>query len=182
MFKLYYAAAIDTCPEKALKQIEVFKKIFSKFIQEEWTDGSNIRIVSNFVKNPLEVYGAGFGDSPIITPESSKEYKGAVSAYDLRKIRECDILLVVTDLKQFAAGTMMELEYARNLGIYTILFVLPSKKVLCMLVMVILVILVKPELKMRVTKGEQNIFLETYANKIIYSMEELEAILKDLTQ
>ena len=28
----------------------------------------------------------------------------------------------------------------------------------------------------------KNIFMETYANKIIYSMEELEAILKDLTQ
>ena len=174
MFKLYYAAAIDTCPEKALKQIEVFKKIFSKFIQEEWTDGSNIRIVSNFVKNPLEVYGAGFGDSPIITPESSKEYKGAVSAYDLRKIRECDILLVVTDLKQFAAGTMMELEYARNLGIYTILFVLPK----IVLHNFGFDTLTPVETQQEVT----NIFLETYANKIIYSMEELEAILKDLTQ
>ena len=56
-------------------------------------------VLYEIIVNPIEVYGAGFGDSPIIGPETSKEYKGVVSAYDLRKIRECDILLVVTDLK-----------------------------------------------------------------------------------
>ena len=125
MFKLYYAAAIDTCPEKALKQIEVFKKIFSKYQMQDIFKVIDGEVEQ--VNKPIFVYGAGFGSSPIITPESSKEYKGAVSAYDLRKIRECDVLLVVTDLKQFAAGTMMELEYARNLGIYTIVLVLSKK-------------------------------------------------------
>ena len=153
MFKLYYASAIDTCQEKAFKQIEEFKGLFYKYTKEN-TAGS-------MPKNPIEVYGAGFNDSPIIPLDMSKTYKGVLSSYDLRKIRECDALLVVTDLKQFCAGTMMELEYARNLGIYTIIFAKLSADDLYEV---------------------RNIFLETYANKIIYSMEELEEILKDLTQ
>ena len=159
MFKLYYAAAIDTCPEKALKQIEEFKKVFSIYMKEGFSfgdsfDGSHNEII---VKHPIEVYGAGFGDSPIIGPETSAVKKGVISAFDLRKIRECDMLLVVTDLRQFAAGTFMELEYARNLGIYTILFCYGYEEIL------------------------KNIFLETYANTVISSMGELEEILKDLT-
>jgi hypothetical protein len=100
-------------------------------------------------------------------------------------IRQCDVLLVVTNLKTFCAGTMMELEYARNLGLYIILLVL-QKKISC------------EECNEKIYDSEnnyycmihcdkmfpklKNIFLETYCNKIIYSMEELEEILKDLTQ
>lgn len=135
MFKLYYASAIDTCVKEAFEQIEIFKKILSKY--------------------DIEVYGAGFKDSPIISPDSSEEYKGVVSAYDLRKIRECDILLVVTDLKTFCPGTMMELEYSRNLGLYTIVLCLGNG--FC-----------------------KNIFIKTYANKIIYSKDELRQILKNV--
>jgi hypothetical protein len=175
MFKLYYAAAIDTCVDQAFKQIEEFKILFEKY-------SSNILLsLPDYnkckVSNPIEVYGAGFGDSPIIPPECSQVYKGVISAYDLRKIRECDVLLVVTDLKQFAAGTFMELEYARNLGVYTIILVL-STEVSCEIDMNYhppLLVNIQP---IRV----KNIFLETYANKIIYSMSELEDILKDLTQ
>jgi nucleoside 2-deoxyribosyltransferase len=163
MFKLYYAAAIDTCVEKAFKQIEEFKKLFVKYQAstiEEIMEGKK-----NRVNNPISVYGAGFGASPIIGPETSQVKKGVISAYDLRKIRECDILLVVTDLKQFAAGTMMELEYARNLGIYTILMLLSPE-----------------DPKEREAFYLKNIFLETYVNKVISSKEQLEDILKDLTQ
>ena len=135
MFKLYYASAIDVCVKKAFEQIAEFKKIFKKY--------------------QIEVYGAGFGNSPIILPNCSDDYKGVITAYDLRKIRECDILLVVADLETFAAGTCMEFEYARQLGLYIIL--------LC------------PE-KLK------NIFLETYANKIIHNSWQLEAILKDITR
>lgn len=165
MFKLYYAAAIDTCVDKAFKQIEEFKKLFNIYTIREWG-------VREGIKNPIEFYGAGFGNSPIIGPETSAVKKGVISAYDLRKIRECDVLLVVTDLKQFAAGTFMEFEYARNLGIYTIVMVLPKE-----------VPIYSQPYGTRLEKQRcHNIFLETYANKIIYSMEELEEILKDLTQ
>jgi nucleoside 2-deoxyribosyltransferase len=101
MFKMYYASAIDVCVKRAFEQIAEFKKIFAKY--------------------PIEVYGAGFGDSPIIPPNCSDDYKGVITAYDLRKIRECDILFVVADLETFAAGTCMELEYARQQGLYIIL-------------------------------------------------------------
>ena len=160
MFKIYYAAAIDTCVDKAFKQIEEFKKIFNPYTN------------SFSINHPIVVYGAGFGDSPIIGPETSVVKKGVISAYDLRKIRECDVLMVVTDLKQFAAGTFMELEYARNLGIYTIVLALIPK----FNYQKIGPYEVPPPTKV------QNIFLETYANKIIYSKEELEEILKDLTR
>ena len=117
------------------------------------------------VRNPIEVYGAGFGHSPIITPESTDVYKGILSSYDKRILRDCDVLLVVTDLKQFCAGTMMEFEYARNLGIYTILMLLSPE-----------------DPKEREAFYLKNIFLETYVNKVISSKEQLEDILKDLTQ
>lgn len=127
MFKLYYAAAIDTCPEKALNQIEEFKLLFSKYerlsLNEIFDENGRTQ-----VKNPIQVYGAGFGDSPIIVPETSAVKKGVISAFDLRKIRECDVLLVVTDLNQFAAGTFQELEYARQLGIYTILMIIGEEE------------------------------------------------------
>jgi nucleoside 2-deoxyribosyltransferase len=135
MFKIYYASAIDVCVTKAFEQIASFKEIFEKY--------------------KIEVYGAGFADSPIIPPNCTKEYKAVITAYDLRKIRECDILLVVTDLTTFAAGTMMELEYARQQGLYTI--------VLC-------------------PNALKNIFLESLCNKIIHNITELEAILEDITR
>jgi hypothetical protein len=155
MFKLYYASAIDACPEKALQQIREFKQLFAKYDVNGLPWGEMLMKVE--VRNPIEVYGAGFGHSPIITPESTDVYKGILSSYDKRILRDCDVLLVVTDLKQFCAGTMMEFEYARNLGIYTIVLCLAEEK--C-----------------------KNISIETYANKIIYSKKELEEILKDLTQ
>jgi nucleoside 2-deoxyribosyltransferase len=135
LFKLYYASAIDVCVEKAFKQIAEFKKVFAKY--------------------NIKVFGAGFEDSPIIPQNCTREYKGIITAYDLRKIRECDILLVVTDLDTFCAGTMMELEYARQLGLYTILLCLDPLK---------------------------NIFLDTFCNKIIHNIEELELILADIAR
>ena len=135
MFKLYYASAIDMCVKKAFEHIGEFKKIFEKY--------------------SIEVYGAGFGDSPIIPQNCTQEYKGVITAYDLRKIRECDILLVVADLDTFCAGTMMELEYARQLGLYIILLCPDPLK---------------------------NIFLETFCNKIIHNINELELILADITR
>lgn len=134
-FKLYYASAIDVCVKKAFEQIAGFKTVFKKY--------------------NIEVYGAGFADSPIIPPNCTAEYKGVITAYDLRKIRECDILLVVADLTTFAAGTMMELEYARQLGLYTILLCPNTLK---------------------------NIFLESFCNKIIHNVNELEVILADITR
>lgn len=135
MIKLYYASAIDVCLDKALHQIEAFKRILGKYY--------------------IDVYGAGFKDSPVIKPDSSESLKGVVTANDLRVIRECDIFLLVTDLETFCPGSCMELEYARQMGLYTI--------VLC-------------------TSGYKtnNIFLETFANKIIYSVKELEDILGEI--
>jgi nucleoside 2-deoxyribosyltransferase len=134
-FHLYYASAIDVCVTEAFERIAKFKKMFAKY--------------------KIEVFGAGFGDSPIIPPNYTEEYKGVITAYDFRKIRECDILLVVTDLETFCGGTMMELEYARQLGLYTIL--------LCPVAL-------------------KNIFLESLCNKIIHTKRELEEILKDITR
>jgi nucleoside 2-deoxyribosyltransferase len=138
MFRVYYASAIDVCVPKAFEQIEQFRKIFVKYPK-------------------IKVFGAGFGESPIISPESTKEYKGIVTAYDLRQIRQCDMLLVVTDLETFCAGTMMEMEYARQQGLYIIILCLKSA-----------------ETKVR------NIFLETFAHQIVYSIKELEDILVGL--
>jgi hypothetical protein len=134
MLKLYYSAPIDTCVEEAFKEIAEFKIIFSKFPL-------------------LEVLGAGFGESPIITPDTSDVKKGVIVAYDYRIIRGCDILLVNTNLKNYCAGTLLEMEYARQLGLYIILLV-PEKP--------------------------KNIFLTTLANKIVYSKKELIEILKDV--
>jgi hypothetical protein len=174
MFKLYYCSAIDTCVEEAFKQIEEFNKVFNNYTVEF---GYGHTTMSG-VKHPIEIYGAGFNDSPIIPPEASKVYKGVISAYDYRMIRQCDILLVVTNLETFAAGTMMELEYARSIGLYIILMVYGGEThKVCY-----------PSIKEKEKVFEEsigrvkNIFLETYCNKIIYSMEELEEILKDLTQ
>ena len=138
MFKLYYASAIDTCVEQAFKQIEEFKILLSKY-------------------SKLDVYGAGWKDSPIIKPDCSGIYKKVITSYDLRKLRESDILLVVTDLKQFCAGTMEEFMYARTLGICTIVCVLGEEKL-------------------------RNIFIESHADKIVYGIEELEKVLQDVTQ
>ena len=186
MLKLYYASAIDMCVEEAFKQIEEFRKLFKKYQYQDITDiFETIESAAKQVNHPIQVFGAGFNQSPIIGPDSSPVYKGAVTAYDLRLIRNCDILLVVTDLKQFCAGTMMELEYARNLGIYTIILCLSDKGCTncekaneCSLGS-----LAEKKCPIYHTNGMvKNIFLETYANKIIYSMVELEDILKDLTQ
>ncbi len=136
MYNIYVAAPIDTCLEEALKQIEEFKLLFAKFPK-------------------LNVYGAGYKNSPVLDGSESPFKKGVICSYDLRKLRESDVLLVVTNLKQFAAGTFMELEYSRQLGIYTIIFIVSGEK-------------------------PKNIFLETYANKIIYSYEELNRFLEEL--
>ena len=134
MLKIYYCSPIDINPEKARKQIEYFKWLFSKY--------SNI-----------EVYGAGFKDSPIISNNSSWDKKAIVIAYDYRILRNCDILFVNSDLSTFCAGTFMELEYAKRLGIYVLLLV-PEKP--------------------------KNIFLECLADKIIYSIDELEVFLNNI--
>lgn len=136
MFNIYFASAIDKYPEKAFKQIEKFKSILSKY--------------------KVNVYGAGIDkDSPIIDKHSTPELKGVICAYDYRILRQCDILLMVTNLETFCPGTCMELEYARQLGIYIIVLCLDNKDFV------------------------KNIFIETYANKIIYSIEELEYILEN---
>ena len=191
MFKLYYAAAIDTCVEQAFKQIDEFKKVFKPYILDccECVFEYQLESTPEQVKkcdncHKIEVFGAGFGESPIIGSDSSSVYKGVTCSYDYRLIRQCDILLVVTNLEQFCAGTMMELEYARNLGIYTIVLIL-QKKVSC--------IDCEDKGLQGLGNGDfcanhcdnmfpklKNIFLETFCNKIIYSMEELEEILKDL--
>jgi hypothetical protein len=142
MFKLYYASAIDCSDDQGKHLQDMFKKIFKKYPK-------------------IEVYGAGFGESPIISLESSKILKKAIVAYDLRKLRECDILLMVTDLETYCAGTHMELEYARNLGMLTV--------ILCM------------DKNGNFKEGPKNIFLETQADTIIHSMRELEDILKEIT-
>jgi len=136
MFKIYYASAIDTCVEEAFKRIEEFKIIFAKFPE-------------------LSVYGAGFNESPIIGPETTWIKKKAIVSYDYRMIRNCDILFVNTDLDTFCAGTMLEMEYARQLGL-TIILYCPKKP--------------------------KNIFLETLADKIVYTIPQLEEVLKELTQ
>jgi len=137
MINLYYCSSIDINPKEALKQIEKFKGILSKY--------------------NINVFGAGIDkDSSIIDENSTLELKGVVCAYDLRKIRESDILLFVTDLSTFCPGSCMELEYARQLGLYVIVLCLANKDFV------------------------KNIFIETYANKIIYSVEELEFILEDI--
>jgi len=182
VFKLYYASAIDTCVEEAFKQIEEFKKIFKPYTYNcdecIFLEDTMNQVDKCKKCHKLEVYGAGFGDSPILDGSESSIKKGAICAYDLRKLRECDVLLVVTDLEQFAAGTMMELEYARNLGIYIILFVtskinIGKASIDCG----------EPEVvTIKVHHKLKNIFLETYANKVIHSMEELEDILKELSK
>lgn len=136
MFKLYYCSAIDVCVEEAFKQMDEFKKIFSKYPK-------------------IEVFGAGFGESPIIGPDSSLVYKGVVVAYDLREIRKCDILLVVTDLKTFCAGTMEEMMYSRQLGLYIIVCILRNEKL-------------------------KNIFIETHADKVIYGIKKLKEVLDEI--
>jgi hypothetical protein len=134
MLKLYYSAPIDTCYEEAFKEIAEFKELFAKFPS-------------------IEVYGAGFGESPIITQDTSDFKKGVVVSYDYRIVRGCDILFVNTNLKNYCAGTLLEMEYARQLGLYIILLV-PEKP--------------------------KNIFLTTLANKIVYSKKEVEELLKEL--
>lgn len=137
MFNIYVASAIDVCPEEALKQIERFKVILSKY--------------------NVNVFGAGMDkDSPIIDEHSTPELKGAVVAYDLRKLRESDILLFITNLKTFCPGSCMELEYARQLGLYIIVLCLGSNGFV------------------------KNIFISTFADKVIYSVEELEFILENI--
>lgn len=142
MFKVYYSSAIDCSEDQGKHLFVIFKKLFKKYPQ-------------------IEVCGAGIGESPIINLDSSKTLKKAVVAYDLRKLRECDILLMVTDLKTYCAGTHMELEYARNLGLLTIVLCIDRDGL--------------PK------HGLKNIFIETQVDKIIHSISELENILEELT-
>ena len=171
MIKLYYASAIDCCVEECFRQIEEFKKIFEPYCK--LTKVVNHCIEKN--NSLLQVYGAGFGDNPIIGPDSSDVVKGVVCAFDLRHIRECDILLVVTDLQTFCPGTMMELEYARQMGLYIIVLCLPPKVTIDFGGDTpALMTITTPKVKCK------NIFIETYANKVIYSIEELKEILDEV--
>jgi hypothetical protein len=138
MFRLYLAQAIDCSADQGKQKIRLFKELFESHPE-------------------IALYGAGIGESPIIKLDTPKILKKAIVAYDLRKIRECDVFLMVTDLKTYCAGTHMELEYARNLGMLTI--------ILC---------LTKDPIK--------NIFLETMADKIIYTLDDLERLLWELSQ
>jgi len=172
MLRLYYASAIDTCVKEAFEQIEMFKKIFAKF--------SNI-----------EIYGAGFGISPVISLNSSKIFKKATVAHDLRQLRLCDIFLMVTDLKKYGAGSHMELEYARRMGLLTIILVL-NREIICeacngsgedeVYGTKNCCSFCKGKGKLLRKEKVKNIFLETLADKIIYSIEELEEILKEITK
>jgi len=135
MINLYFATPIDVRLDKAKEQIETFKKLFAKF-------------------SGIQVYVAGFNDSPIIELNTTWTQQRIIVAYDLRILRQCDILLIVTDTRTFCAGTFMELEYARQLGLYTILLSL-SREV-------------------------KNIFLLTLVDRIVYSVEELEEVLEEI--
>lgn len=136
MFKVYIGQPIDSKPDRALERIKKLKELFSKFPN-------------------IEVYGAGFGDSPIINNNATWTIKRTVVAYDLRILRKCDIFLAIVDSHTFCAGTMMELEHARQLGIFTIMLSL-SKEV-------------------------KNIFLLTLVDRVVYSIEEVEDILKEIS-
>lgn len=137
MLRLYFAQALDCSPDKGRAQLARFKEILSKF--------------------SIELHGAGIGESPIIKLDSSLEVKKAIVAHDRKEIAECDIFLVVSDLKTFCPGTCMELEFARMLGKLTIFLALSNEKV-------------------------KNIFLETEVNRIVYSISELEKVLKEITE
>lgn len=155
MFRCYYASAIDCSVDKGKRLLGIFKEVFKKYPQ-------------------IEVSGAGIGESPIISLNSSKTLKKAIVAYDLRKLRECDILLMVTDLKTYCAGSHMELEYARNLGLLTIVLCLPD-----------FVYSIKSD-ELRSHSGlkdkVKNIFIETMADRVIYTIEELKEILEEITK
>lgn len=111
------------------------------------------RVLSKYKVN---VFGAGMNkDSPIIDEHATLELKGVICAYDYRMIRQCDILLVVVDQKTFCPGTCMELEYGRKLGLYIIVLSLGGDFI-------------------------KNIFIETFASKIIYSIKDLEVILENV--
>jgi nucleoside 2-deoxyribosyltransferase len=146
MFKIYYASAIDVCVQEAYQQIEEFKRMFYRLNYNEEHERKSTAI---------EVCGAGFGKSPVLDGPTPEIKKDVVAAYDLRMIRGCDILLVVTNLKTFAAGTFMEFEYARQQGLYIIVCVMTEHCV-------------------------HNIFINKYADKIVYGVNELEKALKEL--
>lgn len=149
--KIYYAAAIDNCPDKGRTQLEQFKQLLKKY--------------------PIELRGAGIGDSPIIKLDSSPCVKGVIAAHDLKELRECDILLVVLDSKAQAIATFMELEYARQLGLYIVVLILSKTTEKCPYC----------DRQKMIAEGNKSIFLETWANMIIYSIEELEVILNEIT-
>lgn len=137
MFKMYYAAAVDCSVDQGKYTLKILTDlIFKKFPE-------------------IEVCGAGIGESPIISTQSTKIFKKAIVAYDLRKLRECDILLMVTDGKTYCAGTHMEVEYARSFGMLIIVYNMGRGLL-------------------------TNIFLETTADKIVNSIEQLEEVLREL--
>jgi hypothetical protein len=152
---MYYASAVDCSSDCGKTQLKFFKALFKKYPQ-------------------IKVIGAGIGESPIISLESSMPLKKAIVAYDLRKLRECDILLMVTDLKTYCAGTHMELEYARNLGLLTIVLCLPD----------FVYSIKNNDLRRRSGFKDKvkNIFIETMADRVIYTIEELEEILEEITK
>jgi hypothetical protein len=137
MLKLYFATSIDKNPDRAKELIEWFKGIISKFPF-------------------IEVYGAGFKDSPIIDPyHSTHSTQRIITAYDFRQLRECDCILFVTDGKTFAAGSLMELEHARQLGLMIIVY--------CM------------------SKVMPNIFITSLADLVLYEEKTLIDILGEIS-
>jgi nucleoside 2-deoxyribosyltransferase len=134
MFKVYIAQAIDSNPEGVIENINNFANILIEY--------------------GLDVRGAGIPPSPIIGPDTNIERKKVIVAYDLTVLRGCDILLVISDLDTFALGTMMEMEYARQLGLYIILYC-PSK---C-----------------------KNIFADKTVDKEVHSEFELRCLLRSIT-
>lgn len=135
---MYYASAIDCSVDQGKHLLGIFKELFKKYPQ-------------------IEVYGAGIGESPIINLDNTKIFKKTIVAYDLRKIRECDIFLMVTDLKTYCAGTHEELMYARQLGLCIIVCILGTEKV-------------------------KSIFIESHADRIVYGIEKLENVLGELCE
>lgn len=167
VLSIYYAAAIDNCPDKGKKQLEQFKQIIGKY--------------------PIDLKGAGIGDSPIIKLDSSVHVKGVITAHDLKELRMCDILLVVLDSSSQAVATFMELEYARQLGLYIIILILSKKEEFCLACAGD-----RDEWKKKCTichgtgkilmpMENKSIFLQTFANAIIYDIHDLEYILKEIT-
>jgi hypothetical protein len=137
MIKLYFATAMDKNPQKAKELKEYFEKLFKEYPN-------------------IQVFGAGFNNSPVLNVlHSTWSLQRAIAALDLRQIRECDIFLFVTDAKTYAAGSLMELEYSRQMGLMTVVLILGATE--C-----------------------YNIFLQTLTDRLLYSVDDLKDLLVEL--